>query len=63
MKTVNLGSQGLVVPAIGLGCMSLAGSDTHYLYGKSAEKDGLAVVERALELGCNFSTQQMLMVL
>lgn len=54
MKTISLGSQGLVVPAIGLGCMSLAGSDTQFIYGKSTEKDGLAVIERALELGCNF---------
>jgi len=54
MKKVNLGSQGLVVPAIGLGCMSLAGSDTQYIYGKSDEQSGLSVIERALELGCNF---------
>ena len=54
MKTIELGSQGLLIPAIGLGCMSLAGSDTQFIYGKSDEKDGLAVIERALELGCNF---------
>ncbi|QMW02798.1 aldo/keto reductase [Spirosoma foliorum] len=54
MKTTKLGNQGLQVPVIGLGCMSLAGSDTQYIYGKSDEKDGLAVIDRALELGCNF---------
>lgn len=54
MKTTNLGSQGLVVPVIGLGCMSFAGSDTQNIYGKSSEQDGINVISRALELGCNF---------
>ncbi|XZF12433.1 aldo/keto reductase [Chitinophagaceae bacterium MMS25-I14] len=54
MKTVKLGGQGLEVPAIGLGCMSLAGSDTQFIYGKTDERSGVTVLERALELGCNF---------
>lgn len=49
MKTVNLGSQGLQVPAIGLGCMGM--SD---FYGSSAESDNLQVLERAADLGCTF---------
>lgn len=49
MKQVDLGSQGLRVPAIGLGCMGM--SD---FYGASAEADNLAVLDRAAELGCTF---------
>lgn len=49
MKLVNLGSQGLRVPAIGLGCMGM--SD---FYGDSAEADNLAVLERAADIGCTF---------
>jgi len=49
MKYVNLGSQGLRVPAIGLGCMGM--SD---FYGSSSEAQNLAVLDRAVELGCTF---------
>jgi len=49
MKLVNLGSQGLRVPAIGLGCMGM--SD---FYGTSSEAHNLAVLERAAAIGCTF---------
>jgi aryl-alcohol dehydrogenase-like predicted oxidoreductase len=49
MKHVNLGAQGLRVPAIGLGCMGM--SD---FYGPSSEAQNLAVLERATDLGCTF---------
>ncbi len=49
MKQVNLGTQGLRVPAIGLGCMGM--SD---FYGPSAETENLNVLTRAAELGCTF---------
>ncbi|PKL75332.1 MAG: aldo/keto reductase [Candidatus Melainabacteria bacterium HGW-Melainabacteria-1] len=49
MKQVNLGAQGLRVPAIGLGCMGM--SD---FYGSSSETQNLSVLERAAELGCTF---------
>jgi aryl-alcohol dehydrogenase-like predicted oxidoreductase len=49
MKQVNLGSQGLRVPAIGLGCMGM--SD---FYGSSSEAENLAVLARAAALGCTF---------
>jgi aryl-alcohol dehydrogenase-like predicted oxidoreductase len=49
MKQVNLGSQGLRVPAIGLGCMGM--SD---FYGPSSEAENLRVLERAADLGCTF---------
>jgi aryl-alcohol dehydrogenase-like predicted oxidoreductase len=49
MNQVALGSQGLRVPAIGLGCMGM--SD---FYGASSEAQNLRVLERAAELGCTF---------
>jgi aryl-alcohol dehydrogenase-like predicted oxidoreductase len=49
MKQVNLGSQGLKVPAIGLGCMGV--SD---FYGSSSEEQNLSVLAQAAELGCTF---------
>jgi aryl-alcohol dehydrogenase-like predicted oxidoreductase len=49
MKHINLGSQGLRVPAIGLGCMGM--SD---FYGSSSEAQNLRVLDRAAEIGCTF---------
>jgi len=49
MKQVILGSQGLRVPAIGLGCMGM--SD---FYGSSSEAQNLRVLERAADIGCTF---------
>jgi len=49
MKQVNLGTQGLRVPTIGLGCMGM--SD---FYGTSSEAQNLAVLDRAAALGCTF---------
>ena len=49
MKQVHLGSQGLEVPAVGLGCMGM--SD---FYGSSSEAQNLDVLARAAALGCTF---------
>jgi aryl-alcohol dehydrogenase-like predicted oxidoreductase len=49
MKQINLGSQGLQVPAIGLGCMGM--SD---FYGSSSEAENLRVLDRAAGIGCTF---------
>jgi aryl-alcohol dehydrogenase-like predicted oxidoreductase len=49
MKIVQLGQQGLQVPAVGLGCMGMS-----EFYGTSDESASLAVLDRALELGCTF---------
>nr|WP_316859074.1 aldo/keto reductase [uncultured Cohaesibacter sp.] len=48
-KTVKLGREGLVVPAIGLGCMGMS-----EFYGESDKAQNLKVLDRALELGCSF---------
>ena len=48
-KVVELGSQGLRVPAIGLGCMGMS-----EFYGSSSEAQNLRVLDRAAELGCTF---------
>lgn len=45
----KLGNQGLEVSAIGLGCMGMSQS-----YGPADEIDSIAVIHRAIELGCNF---------
>ncbi len=49
MKQIPLGSQGLRVPAIGLGCMGM--SD---FYGSSSDAQNLRVLDRAAEIGCTF---------
>ncbi|WP_317500515.1 aldo/keto reductase [Flavobacterium sp. DG1-102-2] len=54
IKQVKLGNQGLIVPAIGLGCMgmtTIAGND---IYGKADENEAIATIHRSLELGGNF---------
>jgi len=49
MKMINLGSQGLRVPAIGLGCMGMS-----EFYGPSTEAQNLTVLERAADLGATY---------
>src|SRR6201995_5202900 len=45
----KLGSQGLEVGAIGLGCMGMSQS-----YGPADENESIATLHRAIELGCDF---------
>jgi aryl-alcohol dehydrogenase-like predicted oxidoreductase len=45
----KLGSQGLEVSAIGLGCMGMSQS-----YGPADESESVATLHRAIELGCTF---------
>jgi aryl-alcohol dehydrogenase-like predicted oxidoreductase len=49
MERRALGTQGLQVSALGLGCMGMSDS-----YGKADEAESLAVIDRALELGVTF---------
>lgn len=54
IKEVKLGSQGLIVPAIGLGCMGMTTGFGSDIYGKADEKEAIATIHRSLELGGNF---------
>ena len=54
MKKMNLGSQGLVVPIIGLGCMGMTGFEDANMYGEADEQEAMATIHRSLELGGNF---------
>ncbi len=49
MEQRALGSQGLVVSAMGLGCMGMS-----EFYGPLDESESIATIHRALELGVNF---------
>ncbi|MBC7903913.1 MAG: aldo/keto reductase [Gemmatimonadaceae bacterium] len=54
MQTRKLGSQGLRIPSLGLGCMGMtkiAGMD---IYGEANEQESIATIHRSLELGGNF---------
>lgn len=49
MEKRKLGSQGLEVSALGLGCMGMS-----FAYGKADEAESLKALHRSLELGINF---------
>lgn len=53
-KKMNLGSKGLVVPIIGLGCMGMTGFGEGNVYGEADEDEAIATIHRSLELGGNF---------
>jgi len=54
LKQVALGSQGLIVPAEGLGCMGMSQIAGNDIYGKADEATSIATIHRSLELGGNF---------
>jgi aryl-alcohol dehydrogenase-like predicted oxidoreductase len=49
MEQRTLGGQGLVVSAMGLGCMGMS-----EFYGAGDDAESLRVIHRAIELGCTF---------
>ncbi|MGH3924063.1 MAG: aldo/keto reductase [Egibacteraceae bacterium] len=49
MRRRTLGSQGLDVSAVGLGCMGMS-----WAYGTVEERQGIATIQRALDLGVTF---------
>ena len=55
MPTRRLGTQGLEVSALGLGTMGITGvAGMPDMYGKADEAEGIATIQRALELGVTF---------
>jgi len=54
IKHKPLGSQGLVAPIIGLGCMGMTGFEEGNMYGPADEQEAIATIHRSLELGGNF---------
>jgi aryl-alcohol dehydrogenase-like predicted oxidoreductase len=55
MKMRSLGTQGLQVSLLGLGCMGMAGTGGHAaMYGAVDLDEAIATLHRALELGINF---------
>ncbi len=49
MEQRKLGNQGLVVSALGLGCMGMS-----YAYGAADESEAIATIHEAINLGVNF---------
>ena len=49
MQQRKLGSQGLTVSAVGLGCMGMSQS-----YGPADEAELIATLHRSIDLGCTF---------
>ena len=49
LNTRKLGRQGLVVSAVGLGCMGMSQS-----YGPADEPESISTLHRAIDLGCTF---------
>ncbi|GHE30470.1 aldo/keto reductase [Sphingobacterium griseoflavum] len=54
MKKINLGSEGLIVPSVGLGCMGMTGFEEGHMYGEADEREAIATIHQSLELGGNF---------
>lgn len=54
LKHIKLGSQGLQIPNIGLGCMGMTGFEEANMYGEADEKEAVVTIHRSLELGGNF---------
>ncbi|GAA5089200.1 aldo/keto reductase [Chryseobacterium ginsengisoli] len=54
LKHIKLGSQGLEIPKIGLGCMGMTGFEEANMYGEADENEAIATIHRSFELGGNF---------
>ncbi|MBN8981330.1 MAG: aldo/keto reductase [Rhizobiales bacterium] len=49
LKSRKLGQQGLEVSELGLGCMGMS-----HAYGNADDKESIATIHRAIDLGCTF---------
>jgi len=54
MKKIALGSVGLEVVEMGLGCMGMTGFEDGHMYGPADEQEAISTIHRSLELGGNF---------
>ncbi len=54
LRKTTLGSQGLEIPLLGLGCMGMTQIGGADIYGKADETEAIATIHRSLELGGNF---------
>jgi aryl-alcohol dehydrogenase-like predicted oxidoreductase len=54
LKKIALGTQGLEVPQLGLGCMGMTGFGNADMYGKADEREAIATIHHSFELGGNF---------
>ncbi|WP_316830489.1 aldo/keto reductase [Pedobacter aquatilis] len=54
IKKIALGSEGLEVVQIGLGCMGMTGFEEGHMYGPADEAEAIATIHRSLELAGNF---------
>lgn len=54
IEHIQLGSQGLEIPKIGLGCMGMTGFEDADMYGKVDLNEAIATIHRSFELGGNF---------
>ena len=54
LKHIALGSQGLHIPPIGLGCMGMSKIAHFDVYGEANEAEAIATIHRSLEGGGNF---------
>ncbi|RYD78451.1 MAG: aldo/keto reductase [Sphingobacteriales bacterium] len=54
LKKIKLGSQGLEVVQLGLGCMGMTGFEEAHMYGPADEQEAIATIHRSLESGGNF---------
>ncbi|WP_326983308.1 aldo/keto reductase [Chryseobacterium sp. MYb264] len=54
VEQIKLGSQGLVIPKLGLGCMGMTGFQDGNMYGEADENEAIATIHRSFELGGNF---------
>jgi len=54
IKKIALGSEGLMVAQMGLGCMGMTGFEDAHMYGPADEQEAIATIHRSLELGGNF---------